>query len=223
MTGIIQKQEIQAAFFDLDHTIISCSSGTQFLIEAFKRGIIPFITLALVPTFFFRYKFLHPDWSVWTYKVPGMDGKSKELLYDIANYVYDKKISHTYIPEIIEEINSYKSVGIPVVIATASTDFLTRQVMEKLQLDKLICSRLEFDDKNLTTGRFLGNPVFGKKKQELVEKLAEKEGWDLRKCAFYSDSIHDLPIMNSCGYPVATNPDTRLRKYAKRNNWSILL
>jgi HAD superfamily hydrolase (TIGR01490 family) len=223
MKGIIQKQEIQAAFFDLDHTIINCSSGAQFLIEAFKRRLIPFITLALVPTFFFRYKFLHPDWSDWTYKIPGINGKSKELLYDIADYVYDEKIKHTYISEIIEEINNYKTIGTPVVIATASTDFLARQVMEKLQLDTLICSRLEFDDKNLTTGRFLGNPVFGKKKQELVEKLAEKEGWDLSKCAFYSDSIHDLPIMTTCGYPVATNPDSRLRKYAKSKNWSIIL
>jgi phosphoserine phosphatase len=51
---------------------------------------------------------------------------------------------------------------------------------------------------------------------------ARGRGVSLADCAFYSDSIHDLPLLLEVGEPVAVAPDRRLRREAEARGWSIL-
>ncbi|MEE9548603.1 MAG: HAD-IB family hydrolase, partial [Nitrosomonadaceae bacterium] len=39
---------------------------------------------------------------------------------------------------------------------------------------------------------------------------------------FYSDSLNDIPLLNKVTRPVAVDPDTTLKRYAKKNNWPII-
>ena len=52
--------------------------------------------------------------------------------------------------------------------------------------------------------------------------LIAQSGHEPTDCSFYSDSIHDLPLLESVGHPVAANPDRRLRKEARRRGWDIV-
>lgn len=38
---------------------------------------------------------------------------------------------------------------------------------------------------------------------------------------FYSDSIHDLPLLQAVTDPVAVDPDPRLRAYALQRGWPL--
>ena len=113
-----------------------------------------------------------------------------------------------------------KDQGRRVVLATSSLDIIVRPLAEWLGVE-LIASSLEFDGEE-STGRFLDSPVFKQEKRRLVMELITQSGHAAGDCSFYSDSIHDLPLLRSVGHPVAANPDRRLRKVARREGWKIL-
>jgi hypothetical protein len=54
-----------------------------------------------------------------------------------------------------------------------------------------------------------------------VAALAEREGLALRRCAAYSDSANDIPLLSLVGHPVAINPDAKLRAHARANGWQV--
>jgi hypothetical protein len=44
---------------------------------------------------------------------------------------------------------------------------------------------------------------------------------DLSRCAAYSDSTNDLPMLSLVGHPVAVNPDSDLKHVAREKGWEI--
>jgi phosphoserine phosphatase len=71
------------------------------------------------------------------------------------------------------------------------------------------------------TGRLVGGLLHGPAKAVAIEALAEREGLDLARCAAYSDSANDLPMLRLVGFPAAVNPDAELRAEARANNWPV--
>lgn len=71
------------------------------------------------------------------------------------------------------------------------------------------------------TGRLVGEPLHGPAKAEAVRALAAAEGLDLARCAAYSDSHNDIPMLSLVGHPYAINPDTKLRKHARALDWRL--
>ena len=61
------------------------------------------------------------------------------------------------------------------------------------------------------TGRFEGPPLLKEEKKRRVLEFLRARGERPESCAFYSDSILDLPLLEAVGRPVAVNPDARLR------------
>jgi phosphoserine phosphatase len=54
-----------------------------------------------------------------------------------------------------------------------------------------------------------------------VQAIADAEELDLKRCWAYSDSYNDIPLLTLVGHPVAINPDARLRRHARDNNWPV--
>jgi phosphoserine phosphatase len=54
-----------------------------------------------------------------------------------------------------------------------------------------------------------------------VTALAAREGLDLARCAAYSDSANDIPMLEAVGDPCAINPDRELRAYARERGWRV--
>jgi HAD superfamily hydrolase (TIGR01490 family) len=121
----------------------------------------------------------------------------------------------------IDRVDALKARGISVWFATSSVDFLVQPIVDRLGADGLIASQLEFQD-GISTGRFEGRPAFGIEKLRRVKEQADRLAVDLRDCSFYSDSVHDLPLLEAVGTPVAVNPDFRLKKIARQRGWEIL-
>jgi phosphoserine phosphatase len=78
----------------------------------------------------------------------------------------------------------------------------------------------EIED-GIYTGRLVGEPMHGEAKAVAVRALAEREGLDLQRCAAYSDSANDVPMLSVVGRPVAVNPDSELRAIARARGWEI--
>jgi HAD superfamily hydrolase (TIGR01490 family) len=71
------------------------------------------------------------------------------------------------------------------------------------------------------TGRLVGELLHGQAKAAAVAALAEREGLDLARCAAYSDSANDLPMLRLVGHPAVVNPDADLRAEAKASDWPV--
>ena len=90
-----------------------------------------------------------------------------------------------------------------------------------LGIDTVLATALEFLGEECT-GRVAGIPMLGQEKRERVLRFISEAGEDPKECAFYSDSIFDVPLLESVGHPVAVNPDLRLRRVARSRGWRIL-
>lgn len=71
------------------------------------------------------------------------------------------------------------------------------------------------------TGRLVGEVLHGPAKAVAVCALAQAEGLDLARCAAYSDSANDIPMLSLVGHPHAINPDSRLRAHAREMGWDL--
>ena len=71
------------------------------------------------------------------------------------------------------------------------------------------------------TGKLIGNLLHGKEKAIAVRELATTDNIDLARSYAYSDSHHDLPLLEAVGNPRAINPDTFLQIRAIRDHWPI--
>ena len=71
------------------------------------------------------------------------------------------------------------------------------------------------------TGRLVGGLLHGEAKVAAIEALALREGLDLARCAAYSDSANDIPMLELVGHPAAVNPDSRLRAQARAQGWPV--
>ena len=45
---------------------------------------------------------------------------------------------------------------------------------------------------------------------------------NFKKVTFYSDSINDLPLMETVQFPKAVNPDPKLEAISKQRGWEII-
>ena len=124
----------------------------------------------------------------------------------------------------LELVQSHQRDGAEVVIVTATNEFVTRPIAQAFGVAELIAVELERDAQGQLTGEISGTPSFREGKVIRVEQwLAARDlGWDNVETTFYTDSMNDLALLEKATYPVATNPDERLRALATERGWRIL-
>ena len=124
----------------------------------------------------------------------------------------------------LELVQSHQKAGDMVVIVTATNEFVTRPIADAFGVKELIAIDLVRDAKGELTGDIAGVPSFREGKVTRVEAwlAARSLSWQDVETTFYSDSMNDLPLLEKAAYPVATNPDERLRQLATERGWRIL-
>ena len=131
-------------------------------------------------------------------------------------------------PQAMELVQAYQREGTPVVIITATNEFVTRPIAELFGVKDLLAIELERDETpggtGWYTGAIKGVPSFREGKVTRMEQWMAARGlsWETVHTTFYSDSINDLPLLDKATVPVATNPDARLLAIAQERGWRIL-
>jgi HAD superfamily hydrolase (TIGR01490 family) len=105
-------------------------------------------------------------------------------------------------------------------LVTAAPVELGRVIAQRLGLTGALGTVAEIRD-GVYTGRLVGDLLHGPAKAEAVEQLAAVEGLDLSRCAAYSDSANDIPMLSVVGHAVAVNPDAALRRTARERDWEV--
>ncbi|WP_448074015.1 HAD family hydrolase [Georgenia yuyongxinii] len=121
--------------------------------------------------------------------------------------------------EAVQLIDRHHDDGADVVVVSASAEDVVRPIAAMLGADEVIASTMEVLDEHFT-GR-VARYAYGPAKADAIRALAVERGYDLTACAAYSDSVTDLPMLETVGHPVAVNPDRALRRTAVARGWPV--
>jgi len=215
---------VNAAFFDLDKTVIDRASIAAFG-GPFRRGglinrrvVVRAITSQLI------YLHLGADEQRLARVREAMlaltKGWDRAQVREIVRETLLETIEPIIYAEALELIEQHRLAGDRVYLVSASPEEIVMPLAEMLGVDGAICSHGAVDAEGRYTGR-MAFYAYGPAKAEAIRKLAERTGIDLAQSSAYSDSATDLPMLEAVGHPVAVNPDRPLAKVARERGWEI--
>ncbi len=219
-----QRATRPAAFFDLDRTLVSGSSGFSVLIEMTKIGLVRRRQLLRDVSLAVRFRLWGLDDATTDaarLRVLGyIAGVEQERLHAMGDGVLHRVLPRVY-PDVLARAHAHQAAGEPTYLVTASSQEFAEVLAATLGFDGAVGTRSEVVD-----GRYTGRPggpfIYGQGKVHALNELAAEHHLDLAASAAYSDSISDLPMLRAVGRPVAVNPDRELQRIAATEGWEIL-
>jgi HAD superfamily hydrolase (TIGR01490 family) len=213
-----------AAFFDLDRTLISRSSSLALAPAFHERGLLgrrDRLKAALAQRFFMRF-------GAGKGRV-GQTADSamaflKGMRVETMREIVEESVESAFRPHVYDDalglLARHRERGERAFIVSAALQEVVDVLVVELGFDDGLGSTAEIED-GVYTGRLLRR-LDGPAKARAVTELAVSDGIDLRESTAYSDSSSDVPFLEVVGYPVAVNPDRRLRRIAAERSWRVL-
>ncbi len=215
----------QAAFFDLDKTVIAKSSTLAFGKPFYKAG------------FFGRRTLMKLGMAQLFYVLFGADEDNLERARDqmlqltagwhraeieqLVEETLDEVADPLVYAEALFLIDEHKRNGRRVFLVSASPEQIVRPIGRHIGVTEIIATRIKADPAGFLLPE-LERYAMGTGKVDAIRELAAREHLDLEGSYAYSDSTTDLPMMELVGNPVAVNPEKELRRVAEERDWPIL-
>lgn len=210
------------AIFDLDRTLLDIHSGFAWVRHELALGHIGFGFGMWIASWMMREQIGRSE---------GFDGVQERAIQEWAGQsekelmIRSRRFAETSLvprlrPGAREVIASHRARGDRMVMATASTTYLAGPIAERWGLELIAATELDVQGGRLT-GK-IARSALGGHKVARVQAWAEAEGIELSRCQAYTDSWHDEGLLDVVGYPVAVNPDRRLRQTAQLRNWVVV-
>lgn len=209
------------AFFDMDRTILTDSSGLLYVRYLWKSGGASRRNVLRAYWYAGLYKLGLFDYPVIAAKLAStISDNSEAESRAFCQRWFDELAIHYIADGAIAKINEHRSKGHLVTIISASTPYVVGPVAAHLGVEAYLCTHLEVSQGKFT-GRIVQPPCFGPGKVVWAERYAREHQTDLSNAYFYSDSYTDRDLLLQVGHPVVVNPDARLRLLANGNGWPV--
>jgi HAD superfamily hydrolase (TIGR01490 family) len=214
---------VEAAFFDLDKTVVSKSSSLALSRPFYRAGLVT------------RSQLLRGIYAQLVYLMLGADEKrmdrakdgllaltkgwDREEVEEVVREALDEVVDPYIYQEALDLIALHRAQGRRTFIVSSSPQEVVTPLAERLGVDDVVATRAEIVD-----GKYTGNLEFycyREQKAEEIRRIAAEQGLDLEGSYAYSDSITDRPMLESVGNPVAVNPDRELRRLAQQKGWKV--
>jgi HAD superfamily hydrolase (TIGR01490 family) len=222
--GRTMERTMEAAFFDLDKTIISRSSSLALSRPLYRAGMVS------------RGQLVRGAYAQLVYLLVGADEQKmdrlkegvlaltkgwdrtqiEELVRDVLFDVIDPCVYQ----EALDLIALHRSEGRRIYIVSSSPEEIVRPLARHFGASGVIATRAAVDDQGRYTGE-LAFYAYGEEKADAIRALAQRLGIDLAASYAYSDSATDVPMLAAVGNPIAVNPDKELRRQAEERGWQI--
>ncbi|MFE7650808.1 HAD-IB family hydrolase [Streptomyces phaeoluteigriseus] len=221
----VRGDDLAAAFFDLDNTVMQGAALFHFGRGLHKRKFFETRDLA-------RFA-----WQQAWFRLAGVEdpehmqeardsalsivkGHRVSELQSIGEEIYDEYMAERIWPGTRALAEAHLEAGQRVWLVTAAPVEIAQVIARRLGLTGALGTVAESVD-GIYTGKLVGEPLHGPAKAEAVRALAAAEGLDLSRCAAYSDSHNDIPMLSLVGHPYAINPDAKLRRHARELDWRL--
>ncbi len=214
-----------AAFFDVDNTVMQGASIFHLARGLHRRE------------FFTTRDILGAAWKQAYFRLVGVEdpehvaearasalafiaGHKVSELEALGEEIFDEAMAHRIWPGTRALAQMHLDQGQRVWLVTAAPIEIASIIARRLGLSGALGTVSEHVD-GVYTGRLVGDMLHGPAKGVAIAALAEREGLDLSRCAAYSDSYNDLPMLSLVGDPCVINPDAKLRDHARAAGWRI--
>ena len=212
---------VEAAFFDLDKTVISKSSSLALSRPFYRAGLVTRSMLLRGVYAQLVYLLLGADETKMDKAKDGMlalsKGWDKSQVEEVVRQALIEVVDPYVYQEALDLMALHRALGRRVFIVSSSPEEVVKPLAEHLGVADVIATRAEIED-----GKYTGKLAFycyGEAKATAIAEVAEQEGIDLGASYAYSDSVTDLPMLQAVGNPVAVNPDRDLRREAEKRGW----
>ena len=111
-------------------------------------------------------------------------------------------------------ISNLRALGYKTAILSGGFNYFGEYLQQKLGIDYVFANELEMQD-NQVTGRVTGRVVDGRRKAELLQELAAREGISLDQTIAVGDGANDLPMLSIAGLGIAFRAKPLVRENAK--------
>jgi HAD superfamily hydrolase (TIGR01490 family) len=204
----------KAAIFDLDGPIFFYSTSERYFVyKLFQK-----FHLNLLNFFPFLYESFQK--KSFTSSKAYYRGKNYQMINSLAKEIFSKENIITHITKkSLQKIEEHRKEGCLLILISGSPQFIINQLNKFLNFDIAVGTTLEVINNKLT-GKVICHPI-GKKKAEILEELSEKYKLSLHESYGYGNSFKDIFFLEKLGFPIAVNPDRKLKKFAKQKNWKI--
>ncbi|HEY3733274.1 MAG TPA: HAD-IB family hydrolase [Streptosporangiaceae bacterium] len=213
------------AFFDVDNTIMRGASIYHFARGLAARKMFGPADLAKMTwaQLFLRVRGTEHTGHIETARDNALAFVAGHKVADIVSLceeIYDETMADRIWEGTRELAQRHLDAGQRVWLVTATPVELAEILARRLGLTGALGTVAERADE-VYTGRLIGGLLHGPAKSAAISALAAREGLDLTRCAAYSDSANDLPMLLLVGHPSAVNPDGELRAEARRRGWPV--
>ncbi|PZG23984.1 HAD-IB family hydrolase [Micromonospora craterilacus] len=214
-----------AAFFDVDNTMMQGASIYWFARGLAARNYFTTADLARFAWQQLRFRLLAREHAgdmsqAKDAALAFVEGWRVEDVERLAEEIFDELMAPRIWAGTRRLAQGHLDAGERVWLVSAAPVEIGRVIAARLGLTGAIGTVAEIVD-GAYTGRLVGDLMHGPAKAEAITQLAAVEGLDLSRCAAYSDSANDLPMLSTVGRAVAVNPDTTLLRQARRQGWEV--
>jgi HAD superfamily hydrolase (TIGR01490 family) len=213
---------MEAAFFDLDKTVIARASMVAFGRPLYREGLLSRRLLARALYGQLVYLYLGANEQRMARMRDSATRLTKGWDQATIRRLVRETLSEVIDPIVYDEalalMREHRAAGRRVFLVSASPEEIVDPLAGYLDADGCIATRSRID----AAGRYAGEIEFysyGPFKAEAIRELADREGIDLAASYAYSDSATDLPMLEVVGHPIAVNPDRELARVAAARGW----
>jgi HAD superfamily hydrolase (TIGR01490 family) len=213
------------AFFDVDNTLMRGASIYHFARGLAARKMFGPRDLARMTwgQLYFRLRGAENSDHIDAARQAALAfvaGHSVADIVRLGEEIYDDTMADRIWEGARELTQRHLNAGQRVWLVTATPVELASILSRRLGLTGALGTVAETVD-GMYTGRLVGGLLHGEAKAAAIRALAVREGLDLTRCAAYSDSVNDLPMLTLVGHPNAVNPDVALRAEARSRGWAV--
>jgi putative phosphoserine phosphatase/1-acylglycerol-3-phosphate O-acyltransferase len=213
----------EAAFFDLDRTLLRGASG-PVISDALKQvGLMSDRNIpgeGLVYRIFDLVGESRPTMQLARQAARFAKGWTRSQAQE-AGRIAAETLTAAVQPFAAPLIAEHHAAGRQVVLATTTPFDLIKPLADALGLDAVIATRYG-ESEGRYDGTIDGEFVWGKGKLRAVEEWAGEHDVSMSDSYAYSDSWYDAPLLSAVGHPHAVNPDPRLMVRALVQRWPVL-
>ncbi|HVL99924.1 MAG TPA: HAD family hydrolase [Egibacteraceae bacterium] len=215
----------QAAFFDLDKTVVARSSTLAFGRELYRERMITPAVVIKGAYAQLAYSLLGAnDERMERARIALLEltkGWEAERLQRLVRETLQEVIDPLIYEEALELFEEHRRAGRDLYLVSSSGIEVVRPLAEYLGVPHVLATTAGID----AEGRYDGTLefyCFGEHKATALREEAAARGIDLAASYAYSDSVTDVPMLSAVGHPVAVNADRELRAVAAERGWQIV-
>lgn len=210
------------ALFDLDETLICADSNSLWMRWLVSQGYAPETLIAEEQTLMAQYRQgLLPLEAYMHHTLAPLAGMGTLTVSGWVRRFIQRDILPRVYPAARERLAWHQQRGDTVMLISAGGEHLLSPIAQRLGLHGALAVGVE-----IINDRYSGQPCGAVswqtgKATRLADWRALQQENRFRHTWAYSDSIHDLPLLEQADYACAINPDALLLQEAERRGWEV--